>query len=76
MLGRRPPGDDQGGLARGGLAADGALLLATTYDPVELDAIKVQGLSPDLAEARRWYERARALGAAGIDARLARLGAR
>ena len=61
--------------AEGGLA-DGALLLATTYDPDELDAIKVQGLSPDTAEARRWYERARALGAIGVDARLARLAGR
>ena len=61
--------------ADGGLA-DGALLLATTFDPDELDAIKVQGLSPDTAEARRWYERARALGAVGVDARLARLAGR
>lgn len=61
--------------ADGGLA-EGALLLATTYDPDELDAIKVQGLAPDTAEARRWYERARALGAVGVDARLARLAGR
>lgn len=61
--------------ADGGLA-EGALLLATTYDPAELEAIKVQGLSPDPAEARRWYERAKSLGAAGVDARLARLAGR
>ncbi len=61
--------------AEGGLA-DGALLLATTYDPAELEAIKVHGLSADPAEARRWYERARALGAVGIEPRLARLGTR
>lgn len=61
--------------AEGGLA-DGALLLASTYDPAELSAIKVQGLAPDPAEARRWYERARELGAAGVDARISRLGAR
>lgn len=58
--------------AEGGLA-EGALLLATTYDPAELGALKVQGLSPDPAEARKWYERARSLGAVGVDARLARL---
>jgi hypothetical protein len=61
--------------ADGGLA-EGALLLATTYDPAELSVIKVQGLSPDLAEARRWYERAKALGSPGADARLGRLGSR
>lgn len=61
--------------ADGGLA-EGAMLIAATYDPDELDAIKVQGLSPDPAEARRWYERARALGASGVDARLARLAGR
>lgn len=61
--------------AEGGLA-DGAMLLAATYDPDELSALNVQGLSPDPAEARRWYERARSLGAAGVEARLARLGAR
>lgn len=61
--------------ADGGLA-EGAMLIASTYDPDELEAIKVQGMSPDPAEARRWYERARALGAAGVDARLARLAGR
>lgn len=61
--------------ADGGLA-EGALLLASTYDPAELGALKVQGLSPDPAEAKRWYERARALGAIGIEARIARLGGR
>ena len=61
--------------AEGGLA-DGAMLLATTYDPDELSAINVQGLSPDPAEARKWYEKARALGAVGVETKLARLAGR
>ena len=44
--------------------AAGALQLAVTYDPVELRRLKVQGVKPDVALARKWYERARQLGAA------------
>jgi hypothetical protein len=33
----------------------------------------LQGIIPDLALARRWYERARDLGAPGADERIARL---
>lgn len=51
----------------------GALRLATTYDPSELSALKVLGVSPDLAEARKWYERARDLGAPEAEQRLADL---
>lgn len=54
-----------------------ALALAATYDPNELDRMGVVGgVEPDLEEARRWYERARALGAAEANERLQRLGAR
>ena len=53
--------------------ARAAMRLAATYDPAELASLKVQGVAPDLAEARKWYERARELGAAEADARLARL---
>lgn len=61
--------------AEAGLAT-GALKMAATYDPAELDRlqVKVQGAIPDRAEARKWYERARALGAPEADDRLSRIG--
>ncbi|HET6928547.1 MAG TPA: hypothetical protein VFI48_16985 [Hyphomicrobiaceae bacterium] len=57
----------QGGMARA------ALRLAETYDPNELRRLNVQGLMPDVAEAKRWYERAVALGDAGAQLKLGRL---
>jgi hypothetical protein len=61
--------------AEAGLAA-GAVKMAATYDPVELERlqVKVQGIDSDRAEARKWYERARALGAPEAEERLARIG--
>jgi TPR repeat protein len=59
----------QAGLARA------ALLLAATYDPRELERWRVQGVQPNLDEARKWYGRARELGAPEAEERLARLGA-
>ena len=56
-----------------GLAA-GALRLAATYDPLELERLQVQGIVPDRALARRWYQRARELGAPEAEERLAKLG--
>ena len=56
--------------------AEGALALAATYDPAELARMRVAGVQPDLALARRWYERARELGAKEADERLRQLGAR
>ncbi len=56
--------------------ADGAVRLGATFDPVELAAMGVQGLDANPAEARKWYELARRLGAGGIEARLSRLGGR
>ena len=47
--------------------------LAATYDPSELARLQVQGIAPDPAEARKWYERARELGAPEAEERLARL---
>jgi hypothetical protein len=61
--------------AEAGLAL-GAIRLAATYDPMELGRLQAQGVVADPAQARRWYERARELGAAEADERLARLGAR
>ena len=59
--------------ADGGLA-QAAIRLATTYDPAELGRLQVQGVVADRAEARKWYERARELGAPEAEERLARLG--
>jgi len=50
--------------------------LAETYDPDELSHLRVRGMQPDVAAARRWYERALQLGAPEADARLRRLSAR
>ncbi len=52
----------------------GAIRLASTFDPAELARLNAQGVRPDREEARRWYERARELGAPEAEERLARLG--
>jgi hypothetical protein len=54
--------------------APAAIRLAATYDPAELSRLRAQGVVPDRAEARKWYERARELGAPEAAERLARLG--
>ena len=56
--------------------AQSAVALAGTYDPEELAKMKVVGLQPNVEEARKWYERARELGASEAAERLRRLGAR
>jgi hypothetical protein len=63
--------------AEAGLAA-GAIKMAATYDPAEIARLEITivGLTADPAEARRWYERARELGAPEADDRLARIGRR
>jgi TPR repeat protein len=61
--------------AEAGLAA-GAIKMAATFDPAELARLDVVGVAPDRAEARRWYERARELGAPEAEDRLARIGRR
>lgn len=53
----------------------GAMALAGTYDATELERLNVRGIQPDAKEARRWYERARQLGATDTNKRLERLGA-
>jgi len=50
-----------------------AIRLGATYDPAELSRLKVEGMTPDAVEARKWYERARELGAPEADEHLARL---
>lgn len=61
--------------AEAGLAQS-ALALAGTYDPHELAKYPVFGLQPDVDAAKKWYEKARALGASEAVARLQRLTAR
>lgn len=56
--------------------AQGAMALAATYDPDELARWNVRGIQPDPEQAKRWYERARDLGASDAGERLRRLGAR
>ncbi len=55
--------------------ADGAIVMGHTFDPNELVRLKAVGIRPDPPEARRWYERARELGAgAAVAPLLQRLG--
>jgi hypothetical protein len=54
--------------AEAGLAA-AATLLAATYDPIELQRMRVVGVVADQEEARKWYERARELGAVDVRSR-------
>jgi len=58
--------------ADAGLAA-AALSLAATYDPAELARLGAKSVTPDIEAARKWYERARELGAPGIADLLSRL---
>ena len=60
----------EAGLAQGAVAAAG------TYDPDELAKLRVVGLQPDIEAARKWYEKARELGAVEAGERLRRLGSR
>jgi hypothetical protein len=61
--------------AEAGLAR-AALRLGATYDPAELGRLQAQGVVADPALARKWYERARELGAPEANERLVRLGGR
>jgi hypothetical protein len=58
--------------AEAGLA-EGALRMAATFDPAELTRLDAVAVTPDRNEARKWYERARELGAQEAEERLARL---
>jgi hypothetical protein len=54
--------------------AAGAFALAETYDPLELGKLRLaEGIKPDVALARTWYERARSLGSPDARDRLSRL---
>ena len=54
-------------------AAEGALGVARTYDPSVFAELKVQGITPDVAKAAEWYEKAKAAGVAEADAALTTL---
>jgi hypothetical protein len=56
--------------------AQAAMALAATYDALELNKANLRGIGPDDTLAKRWYERARQLGASEADMRLQRLGAK
>jgi hypothetical protein len=60
--------------ARIGLG-EAALAMAETFDPDELRRIGVLGIRPDVDEARKWYEEAKALGESEAERRLRRLNA-
>jgi len=50
--------------------AQAALALGATYDPVVLRSLGIFGVTPDVAMARGWYEKARAYGSAEAPRRL------
>jgi hypothetical protein len=53
--------------------ASAALALAGTFDPASLAKLGVRGISPDVAQARSWYEKAKQFGSAEASQRLERL---
>jgi hypothetical protein len=53
--------------------AKAALALAETYDPLVLEKMGAKGITPDVALAQRWYEKAKTLGATAAPESLARL---
>lgn len=55
--------------------AQAAMALAATFDAEEMARLELRGVPPDAKEARRWYERARQLGASDAEERLRRIGA-
>jgi len=54
--------------------AQGALMLAATYDPRDLARMRAVSVQPNIAEARKWYMRAVELGAPDAAHKLATLG--
>jgi uncharacterized glyoxalase superfamily protein PhnB len=55
--------------------AQAAMALAETFDGAELARLGVRGIQGDDQQAKRWYERARDMGAREAEQRLRRLGA-
>jgi hypothetical protein len=56
-------------------SAEAALTLGTTFDPVMIQRLGAIGTTPDLAKARKWYQRAAELGSGTASQRLAGLDA-
>lgn len=54
-------------------SARAAFAMGQTYDPEFLAGRRIEGLRPDIENARRWYRRAIALGSQDAQARLVSL---
>ncbi len=54
-------------------APDGAMGVAKTYDPATFTQLKVQGIAPDPAKAKEWYEKAKTAGVSEADTALTQL---
>ncbi|MGZ5861750.1 MAG: SH3 domain-containing protein [Methyloceanibacter sp.] len=54
-------------------SGDAALAMGETYDPDFIAKMRAQGIKPEPDQAIAWYERARALGAAGAADKIAAL---
>ena len=50
--------------------AQAALALGATYDPIVLRSLGIFGVTPDVAQARSWYEKAKTYGSAEAPRRL------
>jgi hypothetical protein len=57
-------------------SAEAAFALGTTYDPAFIKEIGAQGIKPDMAQARVWYEQAEKLGDKDAQAKLLELDSR
>jgi TPR repeat protein len=53
-----------------------ALALAATFDPINLERFRAYGVVPDVALARRWYEKAKEFGSEEAPQRLEMLARR
>ena len=54
-------------------SGEAALALGSTYDPLVIQRLDTMGAAADVAQARRWYQRAADLGSAAATAQLAKL---
>ena len=54
-------------------SANAALMLGATFDPLDLPQFRATGIEPDVAQARRWYEKAAELGSDTASQQLADL---
>jgi len=56
-------------------SAEAALALGATFDPVVMLRLGAIGTTPDITQARQWYQRAAELGSSAASQRLAGLDA-